>query len=208
MERKGNKREYRRLYVIVESDIVLKGWSKKELRELGGRHYNNVKLNDDDPSTTSVWKIPVDCKKIIESKVCREGSDIGGICKTGRDGGDGGDGGDRGDICVHRGNRDIRSGVTQTELSSDISDDVSGISEQKKVVYEEVKSTELENQLLIPDIMVNKSTVNVGTSMDMDVKDMNRIQFSDYKLGAYQEIRDRCKQYSEMVELTKSIKTK
>jgi hypothetical protein len=44
--------------------------------------------------------------------------------------------------------------------------------------------------------------------MDMDVKDMNRIQFSDYKLGAYQEIRDRCKQYSEMVELTKSIKTK
>jgi hypothetical protein len=93
-------------------------------------------------------------------------------------------------------------------VSSDISDDVSGISEQKKVVYEEVKSTELENQLLIPDIMVNKSTVNVGTSMDMEVKDMNRIQFSDYKLGAYLEIRDRCQQYSEMVEFTKSIKTK
>ena len=222
MERKGNKREYRRLYVIEESDTVLKGWSKKELRELGGRHYKNVKLNDDDISTTSVWKIPVDCRKIIESKVNRESCGVGDIRKTACDISDIRDIvvdiSDIGDIEDIRYIEDIRD----IEDISDIRDivDIVDIGEKKGVVPKKVKSLEIENLVTCDRVkrsttsskstnttITNTTTVTVGTNTDTDT-DMKIIQFSDYKLDAFQEIRDRCQQYSEMVEFTKPTRTK
>jgi hypothetical protein len=197
MEKKGDKREYRRLYVIEDSDTVLNGWSKKELRELGGRHYKNVKLNDDDISTTSVWKIPVDCRKIIESKVQRKGSDVGDV-------------GDK---------RKPGSDIINTEEIRDTNENISIVPEEG-----DIKKLEID-EVLTPDIVKNSTTsttsttstrstnttntitVTVGTNTDKDMN-MKIIQFSDYKLGAFQEIRDRCQQYSEMVEFTKSTKTK
>ena len=117
-----------------------------------------------------------------------------------------------------------KTGGDMCNTGGDNNDDIGdGVFED---VSEEVKSPEIDDDLdmtdtVTSDIMkrstrfskslstntTNTITATVGTNTDTGT-DRNKIQFLDYKLGAFQEIRDRCQQYSEMVEFTKPTRTK